>query len=331
MSSPADATTGLRGLLRQRYQRWLSRRLPPARSITLEQRRLFIFPSRNGFLFIFTLLLMLLMAINYQNNLIYGLTFWLGMLFVVAIHFTHGNLMKMVITGVRAESVYPGQRAEFLLRLSCTSGRGGHYSVRLTWPDCESVVDVPANGCIEVPLYLKVGGRGWFRPPRLRIESLYPLGLLRCWSFAELDLPALVWPQPLVTDAVRSEDPDAGNRGFSDQTGIDDLAGFRDYRAGDAPRLIDWRSLARAQPLQTKLFSAPVREDHWLDWSDFSWGSDEQKLSWLCWLALQYHGRSEEFGLRLPNSEVPMAGGDRQRELVLRSLALYGIGEAGAT
>ena len=83
--------------------------------------------------------------------------------------------------------------------------------------------------------------------------------------------------------------------------------------------------------MQTKLFSAPVREDHWLDWSDFSWGSDEQKLSWLCWLALQYHGRSEEFGLRLPNSEVPMAGGDRQRELVLRSLALYGIGEAGTT
>ena len=273
---------------------------------------------------------MLLMAINYQNNLAYGLTFWLAMLFVVAIHFTHANLMNMVVTAVRAESVYPGQRAEFLLRLSCTNAGRGHYSVRLIWLDCETVVDVPTNDTIDVALYLKVGSRGWFMPPRLRIESLYPLGLLRCWTFAQLDLPALVWPQPRAVVRPNSEDPDMGNRGFSDQTGIDDLVGFRDYRSGDPPRLIDWRSVARAQPLQTKLFSAPIREDHWLSWSDFTSGSDEQKLSWLCWLALQYHGRGEEFGLRLPAAEVPMAGGDRQRELVLRALALHGIGEAGA-
>lgn len=330
MSFRASAATSLRDLARERYQRWLSRRLPPARTITLEQRRLFIFPSRNGFLFMFTLLLMLLMAINYQNNLAYGLTFWLSMLFVVAIHFTHANLMKLVITGVRAESVYPGQHAEFLLRLSCQSSRSGHYSVRLLWPDCEALVDVPADGSVEVALHVKVGKRGWFKPPRLRIESLYPLGLLRCWSFAQLDLPALVWPQPVPSERPSSIDEEEGAQGFSDETGIDDLAGFRDYRLGDPPRLIDWRSHARAQPLQTKLFSAPVREDHWLNWSDFSSGTDEQKLSWLCWLALQYHGRGEDFGLRLPGAEIPLAGGDRQLELVLRAMALHeSSGNAG--
>ena len=133
----------------------------------------------------------------------------------------------------------------------------------------------------------------------------------------------------LVTDALRSGDPMPAT-GFSDQTGIDDLAGFRDYRAGDAPGSSIGAASPERNPCKPSFFR-PVREDHWLDWSDFGWGSDEQKLSWLCWLALQYHGRSEEFGLRLPNSEVPMAGGDRQRELVLRSLALYGIGEAGTT
>ena len=61
--------------LRQWQTQWLSRRVPPARSIALTQRRLFIFPTRSGFLFLLSLMLMLLMAINYQSNLIYGLTF----------------------------------------------------------------------------------------------------------------------------------------------------------------------------------------------------------------------------------------------------------------
>ena len=44
-------------------------------------------------------------------------------------------------------------------------------------------------------------------------------------------------------------------------------------------------------------------------------------------LALKHDARGEEYGLRLPDTEIPMASGDRQRELVLRALALYGLQE----
>jgi len=314
--------TRLQTALQARYRRWLRRRLPPARSITLEQRRLFIFPSRSGFFFMFALLVMLVTAVNYQNNLAYALTFWLAMLFVVGIHFTHANLMRLTVTAVRAEPVYPGQRSEFTLRLSC-AGRRGHYAVRLQWPESDTVVDVPGHEAVEVRLYQTVGGRGWFTPPRLRIESTYPLGLLTCWSFAHLDIHALVWPKPHSVGRPVFENDTSGAVGFSNQSGIDDLAGFRDYHPGDAPRLIDWRSHARDLPLQTKLFSAPVREDHWLDWRDFPEGNVEQRLSWLCFLALQHDARGEEYGLRLPGQEIPMASGNRQRDLVLRALALF--------
>ena len=316
----------LRTRLRARYRAWLKRRLPPARTIVLEQKRLFIFPSRPGFLFIGTLLIMLLTAINYQNNLAYGLTFWLAMLFVVAIHFTHGNLMQLTLTAVGAESVYPGQRAEFRIRLSCSSKRSGHYSIRLTWPDSEALVDVPAGEAIEVSLFQTVGGRGWFEPPRLTVESGYPLGLLRCWSFAELAVKALVWPKPIPAPApthVRGGDDAVG---FSDASGVEDLAGFRDYRVGDSLRHVDWRGLARGQQtLQTRQYSAPAREDHWLDWDAFPDAPVELRLSWLCWLALQYDARGDQYGLRLPDEEIPLATGDRHRERVLRALALYGV------
>ncbi len=330
MLSQTRQQGGLKKFLLQRYRRWLSRRLPAARTITLEQRRLFIFPSRQGFLFAFTLLLMLLTAINYQNNLAYGLTFWLAMLFIVAVHFTHANLLKMVITSMGAESVYPGQQAEFFFRISCTSPRRGHHAVKLIWSDSEVMIDVPAAGEVDVSLHHKVNSRGWFEAPRLRIESTYPLGLLRCWSFAQFDVRALVWPKPVSINQWTSPDTEKASVGFSEQEGLDDLMGFRNYRVGDAPRLIDWRSHARGQPLQTKLYSLPVQEDHWLDWHNLGAGSVEQRLSWLCWLVLQHHQRGENFGLRLPDAELSVAAGDRQRDLALRALALYGLSEGRA-
>lgn len=318
--------SSIRAWWQARYQQWLRRRLPPARSILLEQRRLFIFPSRMGFLFMAMLLLMLVTAINYQNNLSYALTFWLAMLFIVAVHFTHGNLMGLTVTAVSASSVFPGQQTEIQLRLT-GSPRRGHSAVRLVWPASETIVDVPAGSSQTVTLFLPTERRGWYVPPRLKIESTYPLGLLRCWTFAQLDLRALVWPRPLVPEvmAVASASDNAG--GFSDVTGVDDLAGFRDYRPGDPLRHIDWRAYAREQELQTLVFSAPTRENHWLDWEDYPDTPTEQRLSWLCWRALQHDSRGDDYGLRLPQLDIALASGDRQREQILRALALHGLAD----
>ncbi len=316
---------GIRERLNRITLRWLRRRLPPARSITLEQRRLFIFPTSAGFLFIATLFIMLLTAINYQNNLTYGLTFWLAMLFIVAVHYTHGNLMGLTITAVSAEPVFPGQQSGFTLRLKAGGKRSGHYTVYLEWPDAQQVVDVSVGQDTTITLYQSVAGRGWFHPPRLRIESVYPLGLLRCWSYAQLDVQALVYPKPLPASDTPLPRNDDGVGGVSDSRGLDDLAGFRAYRAGDSPRHIDWRALARGQSLLTRLYSEPSSEEHWLDWEDFDAGSVEQRLSWLCGRALRLDASGDKFGLRLPGKEVPQSSGDRHREQVLRELSLYGI------
>src|SRR5690606_27975345 len=60
-----------------RWQRWLARRIPRARAVTLDQRRIFIFPTPAGLAFLGLLALLLLVAINYQNNLAFALVFFL--------------------------------------------------------------------------------------------------------------------------------------------------------------------------------------------------------------------------------------------------------------
>jgi hypothetical protein len=79
-------------------------------TVTLDQRRIFIFPSRTGFFFGLSLLVMLVAAINYQNNMAYALTFLLANLFVVAVLHSYANLSGLTITAVGAEDGFPGQR-----------------------------------------------------------------------------------------------------------------------------------------------------------------------------------------------------------------------------
>ncbi len=65
---------GIRNRFRRRFREWVNRRIPPARSVTLDQKRIFIFPSTTGLFFALCLLVMLITAINYQNNMSYSLS-----------------------------------------------------------------------------------------------------------------------------------------------------------------------------------------------------------------------------------------------------------------
>ena len=125
-TAPGSATTaGFRTRLQRRFRTWINRRIPPSRSVTLNQKRLFIFPSRAGLFYGICLLVMLLAAINFQNNLSYALTFLLATLFVLAVLHTFANLSGLTIRAVRAQPAFPGQQTEFELQVS--RGRRREY------------------------------------------------------------------------------------------------------------------------------------------------------------------------------------------------------------
>lgn len=329
--------------LKQWQTQWLSRRLPPARSIALNQRRLFIFPTRSGFLFLLSLMLMLLMAINYQSNLIYGLTFWLGTVFVVTIHFTHANLSGLQVTAMGAKPCFAGKQATFGVRLA--GGARGRHSVKLTWqgdsremseasdPGSTHVgIDVEAGRQTERSLAYPVGERGWCVPEKLRIESEYPFGLLRCWSYLSLDQRVMVWPRPVPCEQPHSS-VDADSDGAVTEVPQPeelDLLGHRDYRPGDRTSQIDWRSVAREQSLQVAVYQNDSAKPLWLDWQALSSPDPEHRLSQLCTLALSAHEQRRAFGLRLPDRVIPVAPGQGHLEAVLNALALCPVGSEAA-
>ena len=316
----------LRERARERWRRWLNRRIPPARTVTLDQRRIFIFPTRSGFFFLLTLLLMLVAAINFQNNMSFALTFLLANLFVVAVLHSFANLAGLTLHAVRAAPVFAGQRSEFEILLSRDSQRR-YYAIHGGWRDSGDMATISLVDQNEVhaKLFVETGKRGWHNPGRLLLESVYPLGLLRTWTWVDLDIQALVYPRPLASGPLPSIATDKPDGSAVPIPGSDDFYGLRDYQAGDSPRHVFWKSVAKGQPLQTKQYTAYADRSVWLDWSLFEGLPPEQRLSHLCHWVLEFDRCNEEYGLRLPGVVIEPDCGESHRQRVLRQLALYGV------
>ena len=87
------------------------------------------------------------------------------------------------------------------------------------------------------------------------METRFPLGLTRAWSYVQPDMRALVYPKP--DDAhlpLPTAQPDAGDM-LSVGTGTDDFFGFRAYQPSDSPRHVAWKASARSEEPLTKMFT----------------------------------------------------------------------------
>jgi uncharacterized protein (DUF58 family) len=311
--------------LRRLFEQWVNRRIPPARAVTLNQKRIFIFPSRVGLFFGLSLTLMLLTAINYQNNMSYALTFLLATLFIVATLHTYANLSGLTIRALRARPAFPGQQSEFEVQIERGKQRD-HFALHLKWPEStEGLVNLVDKDRVQVRLHTAVGRRGWYSPGRLLLESTYPLGLLRCWTWVDLDLYAMVYPRPLACAEVPGLATDRPDGAAVPIAGSDDFHGFRDYRRGDSLRQIHWKGLAKGQGVLSKQYGAYADRSVWLDWELFPGLGVEQRLSQLCYWALEFDRRNEEYGLRIPGAVIAPDTGEKHRDEVLKALALYGI------
>ncbi len=313
--------------IRRRFQTWLQRRLPPSASITLNHRRLFIMPSRAGFGFLGLLAIMLLAAINYQNNMVFAMVFLLASTFAVAILHTYANLAGLSVTALGASSAFAGGTVRFDLKVA-GEGKRRYYDVILAWPDSEhATVSLERQEEAVVNLHLPASRRGWLRPPRLLVETFYPLGLLRCWTWLALDTAALVYPQPLAGDRHPAGVGEQGEGEAVITEGSDDFYALKDYQPGDPLKHIAWKAFAKGQPLQTKQFAAYREQRFWLDWDDFS-GDTETRLSAICYWVLQLENSGEEYGLHLPGVEIAPDQGALHRDRALRALALFETGQA---
>ena len=312
--------------LQQWYKTWLKHRLPPNKKQRLTHRNIFIVPTRSGFGFVFLCLILWLLGTNYQNNLIIALAFLLLAIMVVCMHHTYGNLAGITIVVNHTHGNHVGKNGNVQLLISRDNKRQ-HEAVTLYFDknlpsQCDLVSETSADISVNVPLTY----RGWYSPPRLRVTTTFPLGLMVAWSSLDLDTPVLAYPEPIegnITNDQASGHADDKQEIASQHNGQEEFAGLRDYQAGDSIKHIAWRSLARGQNLATKLYDDYASEQRWLDWQHYAGLDREARLSRLCAQALLLSQKGVVFGLALPNQTIKPAQGEQHLNQVLKALALF--------
>lgn len=307
----------------KRLNQWLDRRMPPANAVELNQGNIFILPTREGVYFLVLVALMVLAGINFQNSLIFLLAFLLFSFFMVSILHTFRNLSGLQLQAGTTRAAFAGEDAEFDV-LVRRDGDRLYEAIVLGWDqDMLSDVDLIDNEEAKVRLFVPTRKRGRFNPGRMLVQTRFPVGLFRAWSWVDLDMTTLVYPRPVPAGEL----PDASTSGDEGEMvkrdGVDDFHGLRDYRSGDPIRHIAWKSYARTEELQVKEYAAFVDRRIWLEWDMLPGLDRESRLSRLCWWVLRVSGTNDEYGLRLPGVEIPPDRGAGHRQRVLAELATF--------
>ena len=309
--------------LKQHLFRWKS---DGSGTFRLNQRRIFILPTRAGMVYAITLAAMFTGAINYNLALGHALVFLLTGLGLIGMLHTFRNLFALWITPGQSIPVFVGETAFFpvtlrndrnISRLGLVLQADGNQEISAMVPPLDS-------SSIAIPVNAKQ--RGWLMLPKVRLSTMYPLGLLYAWSYLQPEMRCLIYPQPVFTDLPAEQSTQATGERHGDG-GQEDFAGFRDHQPADSLRHVAWKASARdggQRPLLVKQFAGGAEQELRLDWQLTPETVDnETRLAILTGWVLAADASSACYGLRLPGHEILPQRGAQHRLRCLETLALY--------
>ena len=300
--------------------------------VLLGLRNIYIFPTGNGWTFIIAMFLLLLCAINYSNNLLHGLVFFFGGLFLVCLQHTYRSLWGLRLApGPPPDSAFAGadltfsivvrnsrpeQRHGVTVEMRCDSFAGGKAG--------SGPRSISGDGSTTINVAAPTTRRGWLSPEKVRISSVYPLGLFRAWSNPPFNERVLVYPRaagnkPLPQAAIDQQDePEQGARTL----GHDEYEGLKPYYPGAPLRDIHWK-----KSLQDDIFVHDFSGYDSRIWmlelgQVASIEDEEERISQLCMWIMILRDKRQPYGLALPGARVKPGVGPAHDAKCLAALAV---------
>jgi uncharacterized protein (DUF58 family) len=162
--------------------------------------------------------------------------------------------------------LYEGDDVQIAFTLN--AGRASSAQIRLTEPCPLAAPDspqsamnlyvpaLPAKQAVRFEYDVNVYKRGVYEFPPLALESSAPFGFVRKRRVLDVPSPALVYPEVKPLSHFDLLDKQFAPQVTRPAAGIGyEVMGIRGYRAGDSPRHIHWRTVARTGQLVSKEFA----------------------------------------------------------------------------
>lgn len=316
--------------LAHRWRAWWNARHPASDVMRCTQRTVYIVPTGAGALFALLLLVLLIASINYQLNLGYLLTFLLAGIGLTSMHGTHATLRGLEVRLQVGEPVFLDEAQAVSVTLHNAAGRERH-GIGLRWSSATEVLwaDVAPGDERTVHLRHTPERRGTSPLPRLVIETRFPFGLFRAWSYLRAASPAQAWPRAESPAAPLPSAPAVRATGMTRlaDAAPSDTDGVRPYRRGDPLQHIAWKksaqSLAGSGGLVSRERTTAARGESLLDWAATAGLDTERRLSRLCAWVLIADRSGQPYALALPDGPIERGSGAAHRRRCLERLAQW--------
>ena len=296
----------------------------------MKSGRIYILPTRSWAVLLAVLAAMWYAAISQRNSAAYLLMFFLASLVMVSAVHAHFALAHLGLRVDRLDPVFAGEKVrvkvEVLnlssrLRASLAVAPTGHVFKDFAHAN---VARLDAHGTENVEILLPTTRRGRWTPGRLALTTIYPLGFFRSWTYQTISASCLVYPLPqgslpLPEGPALTADVPSGTG-----AGGEDYSGTRPYQIGESQRHVDWRAVARGQPLLVKKFSGAGSRRVWFEYANTEVLKDVEAR--LCQLSRWIADADRDglaYGLRLPGFEAEPARGSSHYHRCLGALALF--------
>lgn len=269
-------------------------------------------------------------AASQSNGAAYLLLFLVASVALVSIPHTWWNGSGLGVTPLPVSPVFAGELVHFRFDVrrrenlrQAPARLWARLSRKLEGAASTAVAWSPGSDLARITLSAQASARGQHLLSHITLETTYPLGFFRRRRRYKLDVPFLVYPVP----AGRRELPLPFSAASSPREGAtlsgDDFAGLRAYVPGESQRHIDWKAVARGQPLLVKQFAGSRGRDVLLDWNDVGHLPYEERLSQLVLWVIRAEEEHHSYALHLPGLQLPHAHGEPHYRVCLKALALH--------
>jgi uncharacterized protein (DUF58 family) len=311
--------------IRRYFDDWVARHNPPSYDrIELHNRRLYILPTRFGYLFAVMLVLLFLAAVNYENSMGFVLTFMLAALAIISVWQTHKNILGLDVYLQTPKPVFAGESCDLHFEVSHRTNLS-RYAIGIQYADQTPVyLAIEPDSWSQAVIKIPSAKRGQFKPKGLTVFTRYPTGLLHAWGWLKFDIPIVIYPEPLASSALQQNMLEQHNgRATTHTIDGDDFAGLREHRKGESLRHVSWKAYAQGKGLLTKTFQGHTRPSLWIDWFQLQQDSLEPKLSEMTSLVLLANSNDQKYGIKLPNITIEKQLGAAHKQACLQAIATF--------
>lgn len=291
----------------------------------LKRERLFIVPNGYGLMYGFGIVISLLAAATYTNNLIYSLSFFLVGLFLVGMIQTNSNLKKTEFEKVSFEIAEEGGVVQGRLWLKNESGEN-HYNLNFRFPEISKelgfeVEKLPAKGIAICNFSFPANLPGIHKITKLQLRTVYPFGMFYSWKPFQVDFNYAVHPKGEGDLALPQNVLMGESYHHQWGSGGEDFSEHRYYQEGEPYHHVDWKAFARRDRLLTKKFEDGDRQNILIDMFKLGLADKEALRQMVQWVD-SCTNEKISYALKLKSGEyLEMGYGPYQKQRALYLIA----------